>query len=193
MENDETEDITSQTDEEVDYSLEEEIDETEGTETEEEAEAETEEEETPEQLKARLSELEEKNKKLFERAKKAEMKIKAKSNQTNKGLSESEIDNRVEKILLKRDGMETEDVELLEKIQKVAKLDGKDITLTDAQNDPLFQSYKEKKDREDRRRRAQISNSSGGNAINRSKPLTAEEHKADTMKAAQQLLRKNFG
>jgi len=189
---DEIEDIDSQNDGEIDY-FKEEVEEGETKTEEETQEGETEEEETPEQLKARLTELEEKNKKLFERAKKAEEKSKAKTNQTNKGLSESEIDNRVEKILLKREGMETDGVELLEKIQKVAKLDGKDITLTDAQSDPLFKSYKEKQEREKRKRDAQISGSSGGGAVNRSKPLTEEEHNDLVKKKSRELLRKNFG
>lgn len=187
----ENENIDSPNDEEIDYSdeeIEEEETETENQDPEGEEEQEEEsgsDEKTDEiDYKALYEAEKQKRKELY---KKNQLK-KAKPNQTNNGLSKTDV----EELLLRDKGIDDDSIEILRKLQKVAKLDGKEISLAEAQKDPLFISHKEKLEREERRRKAQIGNSSGGGDT-QAKPITDEEHQALVMKRSKELLRKNFG
>jgi hypothetical protein len=84
-----------------------------------------------------------------------------------------EIDIR----FMKRDGISDEDIEQLKFIQAGIKAQGKDVSLMEAQTNPLYQAYQENKKLQARRESAQII-SSGQPLNSEGKPLTDEEFEA---------------
>jgi len=155
MEN-ETEVIDSTTDEET---VEETVDETEETTL------------TVEDYKK----LEQKNKELYERAKRAEALAKEAKNKPAENLkTNNEYLTREEAVLLAK-GYDEED---LNRLNLLAKADGK--KLTEVTNDEMFIAWKEKKDEKVKAVKAQLG-SSKSSTSKTSKPvsqMTPEEHKA---------------
>lgn len=137
-----------------------------------------------EELKLKLEEAREANRKINARAKKAEEQLKQqasqpvasetpKPTQLNSTLTANDIDTRV----LKATGMSDE---MLEQLTKVATVTGK--SLFEAQSDEIFIALKEKKDAETRAEKARLGASRGSGSVRKEKSLntpglTAAEHK----------------
>lgn len=147
----------------IDSSTDTEDTETEGTETEE--------------TQVDVAKLQETNKKLFERAKKAEAELKAqkeKAPQTQTQQAPADIDERI----LKSQGMNDE---MLTQLKKIAQIEG--VSLIDAQSSDLFVAVKDKFEREQRAKAAQMPTSRGSGVqkprVTLTTPgLTREQHKA---------------
>lgn len=124
-----------------------------------------------------VAQLQATNKKLFERAKKAEAENKVLKG-TKKPAEAQASPTNVEETVLLANGM---DEELLEKLKKVAQVNG--TTLIKAQNDPIFVAVKEKFEKDKKQASASMPASRGSG---QSKPkkdfatpgLTRDEHKA---------------
>jgi hypothetical protein len=137
----------------------------------EEVEESNEEDDTPtledfNEAKAKLKELEEKNKQLYARLKKGEQ-----SPKTNKTENNDNYLTRDEAILLTK-GYDEDDISQLRKIAG----DGK---LTEAANDPMFIAYRKEKERQERSKKAQLGTS--GSVSKGQKPvrdMSEEEHRA---------------
>lgn len=164
METEDEEIITSENDDDdkdIDTNLEN---------TEEETEEESEEE--PD-----VDALQEKNKNLFARAKKAETELKKlKSVKKDDSSNSSEEALTRDEAMLIAGGVDAEDLEQLKAIQK-----GTSVSLSEAVENPMYKAYKEKKVRDVKRKKAQLGTGSGGGGtkeddINQ-EGLTREEHK----------------
>jgi hypothetical protein len=121
------------------------------------------------------ADLEEKNKQLYARTKKTEQKVKPVLK------SEDNSEGNIELIEFFARGNSREDYQKLQVIMK-----GTGLSMTEAMADPLYQSYKEKKDREARDEKAQIGASKSSSSGEKSdfKPgMTADEHKEAWKKA----------
>ena len=116
---------------------------------------------------AKVAELEAKNRELFARAKRAGSK--PKESITNKPADNIDVIEFFSK------GNTKEDYNKLQVIMR-----GSGLSMEEAQKDPLYQSYKEKKDRELRDEKAQIAGSKSSTAKNDNSfkaGMTEEEHK----------------
>jgi hypothetical protein len=117
------------------------------------------------------------NKKLYERAKKAEAELKAlRGNPVAKSAPTSSVN--VEEVVLQAQGMSDE---LISELKAVAKVRG--ISLIKAQNDPIFVAVKENFEKEQKQKNASLPASRGAGAVKAQKKpntpgLTREEHKA---------------
>lgn len=142
--------------------------------------------ETPEE---KIAHLEEANKKLFERAKKAEGFVKDPNTgqwikkpqvanpQATKPVKPASPAQSVEEVVLLANGM---DEELLEQLKKVATVQG--VSLLKAQNDPIFVAVKEKFEKDKKDQAASLPASRGSGAVKpkldfKSKGLTEEQHR----------------
>ena len=126
-------------------------------------------------LKERLKQLEETNKHLTARAKKAEAKAKGKRTdfETPDVPSSESVDERI----LKANGMPDE---LVKELKRVARFNESD--LISAQKDPMFVAIKEKFEQEQRDKEAALGASKGSGAGKPRKDfttpgLTSEDHK----------------
>lgn len=124
---------------------------------------------TPEQLQAT-------NKKLYERAKKAEAELKTLKSKPAEAKVSPQLD--VEETVLLAQGMPED---LLKQLRKVAKVN--DTSLIKAQTDPIFVAVKEKYEKELKQKDASLGASRGSAAAKPKKDfstpgLTREEHKA---------------
>ena len=117
------------------------------------------------------------NKKLYERAKKAEAELKAlRGNPVAKSAPTSSVN--VEEVVLQAQGMSDE---LISELKAVAKVRG--ISLIKAQNDPIFVAVKENFEKEQKQKNASLPASRGAGVVKARKTpntpgLTREEHKA---------------
>ena len=140
------------------------------------------EEETEEQSEeeTNVDVLNEKNKNLFARAKKAEAELKKikkvdSSKEAEAKDTSSEYLTKDEAVLIAK-GMELEEMEQLKLIQK-----GMGGTLKEALESPLYQGYTKQKAVEDKRKKAQLGASSGSGEKEvgfDKEDITAEEHRA---------------
>lgn len=143
-------------------------------ETEETVETDTTEVVEPEQdLTVEVEQLQATNKKLFERAKKAEADLKA-----LKGTTQQASPLNVEEAVLLANGMPDD---LMMELKAVAKVRG--INLLKAQNDPIFIAVKEKFEKDKKQQDASLPASRGSGAQRVQKNpltpgLTREEHMA---------------
>lgn len=125
-----------------------------------------------------LAKLQEQNKKLFERAKTAEAKLKeVKTNlpKTDEQQTNTDILSREEAILIAQ-GMQAEDLDELKAVAEAKKL-----SLLKAKETPLFQGYLEKIEAERKKEKAKLSASKGSASVKEEKSLvemTREEHLA---------------
>ena len=143
-------------------------------------------------------ELVEKNKKLFNRAKKAEAEAKAlkaklkaeaeKKLQTNSASQPETQDYEVDKKIFLATGGKEEDWDTIMTIVKA-----KGVTPQQAQQDDYYKYVLEKREAEGKRKQAQLEASKAGVAAKKQKNLSPEEEKRETMKRAQEILKKNFG
>lgn len=121
--------------------------------------------------------LQEKNKNLFARAKKAETELKKlkSAKKDDSSTSSEEVLTRDEAFLI-AGGVDTEDLEQLKIIQK-----GTDVSLSEAVKSPMYTAYKEQKEIKAKRKKAQLGASGGSGSskddINKS-GLTEKEHRA---------------
>lgn len=143
----------------------------------EQVDATTEELDTPEESND-ASELIEKNKHLFERAKKSEAEAKllkeqlAKAKQTPAPTGTVTLD---EVVLLKE--YDIDDLTMLKTIQAGTKALGKDMSLLEAKESELFKSYHKERQAKVRQEKAQLSASGKSLNVKKSdKPLTRDEH-----------------
>lgn len=126
----------------------------------------------------KIAKLEEQNKRLFERAKKAEERLRSikktetPSNQ-NKNIVETDQITREEVVLIAQ-GFDEKSIELLKVLQR-----GKGITLTEAQKDEVFVAFREKQLKENKEAKAKlgVSNSSGTKKDVSVKDMSRDEHK----------------
>lgn len=124
--------------------------------------------------------LKEKNKQLFQRAKKAEEKLKELKTAEDKGQKKTEgkitnEDEILEKAVLLNKGFTKEDINLLDKIRK---MEDSEVSLLDASKSELFLALQEKKKREQKSKEAELGASrKGTSGSTPKKPLTREEHK----------------
>lgn len=129
-----------------------------------------------------VAKLQESNKRLFERAKKAEAEAKALKQGNNPApvvasvqqTSPASVD--VDERILKSQGMNPE---LLQQLKDIAKLRG--VNLIDAQSDPLFVATKEKFEKDEKSKRASVGASRGSTGVQVQKDLntpglTREDH-----------------
>jgi len=117
------------------------------------------------------------NKKLFERAKKAEAELKALKG-AKKPVQATASSTNVEETVLLANGM---DEELLNKLKKVAEVQG--TSLIKAQNDPIFVAVKESFEKEKKQQAASMPASRGGGTVKpkkdfKSPGLSRDEHRA---------------
>lgn len=141
-----------------------------------------------EEKDAKITRLEEKNKQLFERAKKAEGFVKVdgawvkKSQPQTEAKPAAQIINNPdtisrEEVVLLTQGYDDED---LKRLNIVAK--GSGVSLSEAKSDPMFVAYLEQKKEEQRKKKAQLGASKGSGTTKQeddfNRPLTDEEHKA---------------
>jgi hypothetical protein len=120
----------------------------------------------------KAKDLEEKNKQLYARVKKPSKEVKE---------SKDNSEGNIELIEFFAKGNSREDYQRLQVIMK-----GTGLSMAEAMADPLYQSYKEKKDREARDEKAQIgaSKSSSSGIKSDFKPdMTVDEHKEAWKKA----------
>lgn len=128
-----------------------------------------------------VAKLQETNKKLFERAKKAEAELKelrAKPAPAPKPTAPPTSPASVEETVLRANGMPQV---LLKELKAVATARG--VGLLDAQTDPLFVAYKEKFEADERIKAASLPASRGSGGVKPKKDTTTpglseEEHKA---------------
>lgn len=143
---------------------------------------ETEEVSTQEESEVDAAKLQETNKKLFERAKKAEAELKALKSQVT-AKPKTEVTQsvspqlNVEEAVLQANGMPDE---LLTELKAVAKVRG--LSLIKAQNDPIFVAVKEKFEQDKKQKDASLPASRGSGAAKPKKDLTTpglsrEEHR----------------
>jgi hypothetical protein len=124
--------------------------------------------------------LKEKNKQLFQRAKRAEEKLKELKTAKDKGQEKTEgkitnEDEILEKAVLLNKGFTKEDIKLLDKIRK---MEDSEVSLLDASNSELFLALQEKKKREQKAKEAELGASrKGTSGSTPKKPLTREDHK----------------
>ncbi len=116
------------------------------------------------------------NKKLFERAKKAEAEVKLLKSKTAPAQASSSVD--IDERIIKSQGMSDE---LLKQLRKVAQVTG--VSLIEAQTDSLFVAMKDKFDKEQKQKKAALGASRGSGSPAprkdfKTKGLTADEHKA---------------
>lgn len=120
------------------------------------------------------SDLEDKNKQLFNRAKKAEdelKKLKSQLLQTQKKPKPTSEVSLEELVFIARD-IEPEDLSVLKTIQK-----GSDISLQEAKDSDLFKSYLRDKAEKIKKEKAQLSASAKSLPKKESKPVTRDEHR----------------
>ena len=120
------------------------------------------------------SDLENKNKQLFERLKKAEKEAKeAKAKLAEKAKPDTTSLTREEAVLIAK-GMDEADLDILSTIQK-----GSGITLKEAQESTLFKAYLKDKQSKVKKEKSQLPASKTSLGLNKDgKPLTPEEHRA---------------
>ena len=106
--------------------------------------------------------------------KKAESTPKGEDNQNkNQGLSEDAL---LEKASLLAKGYDKQDLIMMAKIQKIYKEDGKKISLDDSRKTEIFKAYRAKKDKDKKRKDAQLGPSRGGSVgAGKVKPTTEKE------------------
>jgi hypothetical protein len=126
--------------------------------------------------------LKQKNKQLFERAKKAEAELKKFKNQPEKKVEDNKPNNqsltRDEAIFFAKFGSNENAEQLFEQLSVIAK--GKGISIKEAQEDPLYKAFKAQADEEKRKKDASMP-PSGGKGVTPAKPvseMTDVEHKA---------------
>lgn len=128
-----------------------------------------------------IAQLQATNKKLYERAKKAEAEVKSLKNtpapKTVKPVTASPQSN-IEEVVLLANGM---DEELLEKLKKVSQVNG--TSLIKAQSDPIFIAVKEKFESDKKKANASMPASRGSSPVKTRKDfksvgLTEAEHRA---------------
>lgn len=124
-----------------------------------------------------VAQLQATNKKLFERAKKAEAEAKALKAQKPTAQASASPTN-VEETVLLANGM---DEELLTKLKKVAQVQG--TSLIKAQSDPIFVAVKESFEKEKKQQAASMPVSRGGGIVKPKKDfktpgLSRDEHRA---------------
>lgn len=117
------------------------------------------------------------NKKLFERAKKAEAELKALKQVAPKAPTQQTPSVDVDERILKAQGMSDE---LLGELRVIAALRG--VSVIDAQKDHLFVATKEKFDKDSKSKAASLGASRGSGQVQAKKSfttpgLTAEEHR----------------
>ena len=143
--------------------------------------ADTEEVSTQEESEVDVAKLQETNKKLFERAKKAEADLKAlkASKPATPKIVETSVSPQlnVEEAVLQANGMSDE---LLTELKAVAKVRG--LSLIKAQNDPIFVAVKEKFEQDKKQKDASLPASRGSGSAKPKKDLTTpglsrEEHR----------------
>lgn len=145
----------------------------------EETEAEVTLETEPEVDVARLQEI---NKKLFARAKKAEEALKAKPKQVVQPKTNTNINNASESYLTREEAIliaKGEDETSLTKLKAIAK--GSGVSLLDAQKDEMFIAWKERQEKESKTNKAKLGASKGSGSQKPEKTvseMTSEEHKA---------------
>lgn len=126
------------------------------------------------------SDVEEKNKQLFQRAKKAEIEAKLLKEQLAKLKQEKPTQPTStvtldEVVLLKE--YDIDDLTMLKTIQAGTKALGKDMSLLEAKESELFKSYHKEKQAKARQEKAQLSASGKSLNVKKSdKPLTRDEH-----------------
>lgn len=126
---------------------------------------------TDEYLKA----LKEKNKQLFERAKKAEAELKKIKLKPKQNAETPQYLTREEAILLKGD-LEIEDVDYLKVIQAGLKSQGDNKSLSELKNHPLFIAYLKDKQEKIKSEKAKLNASSKSFIPSAKKEMTREEH-----------------
>lgn len=155
------------------------IDSTNDTEETEQPEQSTEEETLETEDEVDIAQMQATNKRLFERAKKAEAELKAlrgekRPVQAKKPASQ---ESSIEEVVLLANGM---DEELLEQLKKISKVQGTSLLKTQA--DPIFVAVKEKFEKDRKEQQASLGASRGSGQIKpkldfKSKGLTEEQHR----------------
>lgn len=135
-------------------------------------------EETDVTIEVDAEQLQATNKKLYERAKKAEAELKALRGSTGAPAKSVSPQLGVEEAVLLANGMSEE---LLGELKAVAKVRG--TSLIKAQADPIFVAVKEKFEKDKKQKDASLPASRGASAVKAAKTantpgLTREEHKA---------------
>ncbi len=135
--------------------------------------------------------LQQKNKELFARVKKAEALAKAKKDATLKIKKEvpnltSDMDDKLDIRFLQRDGLTPEAIEQLRVIKAGQEALGKTISLIEAKNNPLFVAYQEAEELKVKKGKAQLSPS--GASVSTEKPLTDEEFEKQRVEKAKAIL-----
>lgn len=132
----------------------------------------------PEAPEVDVEKLQATNKKLFERAKTAEAKLKALSPKSSEATAASPQPTNVEEAVLLAQGMSEE---LVASLKKVAKVEGIS-SLIKAQTNPIFVAVKEKFEKEQKQKNAGLGASRGATSVKVEKStltpgLTREEHR----------------
>lgn len=144
-------------------------------------------EENTDEKDKELERLREANKKLYERAKKAEAKAKVKPEVKAEAKDTQHIENKVEttnfitrdEAILLTQGLDVSDIDTLKLIAKA-----KNVPLVDAQKDELFVAFQEKRklEREEQKRNLPSSKSSSTKSVKDISLMDREEHKDFVMK-----------
>lgn len=132
--------------------------------------------ETQETPEIDVEQLQATNKKLYERAKKAEAELKALRPSKPAEAKPASPQPNVEEVVLLANGMPEELVNELKAVAQVRK-----TTLLKAQNDPIFVAVKEKFEKDKKQREASLPAGRGSNSVKPKKDLTTpglsrEEH-----------------
>lgn len=137
--------------------------------------------------KEEYEKLQETNKQLYARLQKAQQPSSAAKEETTNQASTGLTSEQVEVMFLQRDGITAEEIDMLKTIQLGNKAQGKDVTLTEAMQDPLYASYKQNKDMLAKQEAAQVGAARGGRTEKQS-TMTPEEHKDFARKKSLELL-----
>lgn len=143
-------------------------------------------------LYARLKKEAEKRKKLqmeLETLKKStskEPEANKSNKQTQSGFDEASL---LERAALLAKGYSLEDLKVLEDIRQIEANKGKSLSITEATEHYLFQAYMDKKEKEEKAKKAQLGaakSSSGRRVEQENKPMSREEHQEFFKKAVEE-------
>jgi hypothetical protein len=91
-----------------------------------------------------------------------------------------------EEIRLIAQGVADEEIDQLKIIVNAAKAGGQNISLADAQKNPMYLAYKEKKEAEEKEKKKQMGGSGSGSAPKKDKPNTSGMSREEHMKLAKE-------
>lgn len=136
-------------------------------------------------LKAKLAELEHKNKQLYARLKKEPEKVVKKP--VNKTQSSDITKEEIEIMFLQKDGFTTDEIQMLKTIKAGEFSQGKEISLVEASKHTLYESYLQNKKTLEDKEKAKLGASNKGGSY-KQKEMTPDEHKEFAKKKAQEIL-----